>query len=111
MARNFNLRPALNVKDPRVLMRGVIGLLLVANLAAAVVAFKPFGGSADDLRREQQALTAQLTRAQQQLAASKRLTDKVEQARREGDTFLGKYFTDSQSTAAMVLTELNSTAR
>ena len=73
MARNFNFRPALNVKDPRVLMRGVIGLLLVANLAAAVVAFKPFGGSAEDLRREQQMLNAQLTRAQQQLAASKRL--------------------------------------
>ena len=70
MAKNFNFRPRLSVKDPRVLMRGVIGLLLVANLAAAVVAFKPFGGSAEDLRREQQMLTAQLTRAQQQLAAS-----------------------------------------
>jgi len=111
MARNFNFRPALNVKDPRVLMRGVIGLLLVANLAAAVVAFKPFGGSAEDLRREQQMLNAQLTRAQQQLAASKRLVDKVEQARSEGDNFLNKYFTDSQTTAALILTELNTTAR
>src|SRR3954452_3714607 len=109
MDKNFNLRPAL--KDPRVLMRGLIGLLLIANLAAAVVAFKPFGGSADDLRREQQMLTAQLTRAQQQLAASKRLVDKVEQARSEGDHFLDKYFTDSHTTAAMILTELNSTAR
>src|SRR3954470_18418491 len=111
MARNFNFRPALNVKDPRVLMRGVIGLLLAANLAAAVVAFKPFGGAAEDLRREQQMLNAQLTRAQQQLAASKRLVEKVEKARSEGDNFLDKYFTDSQTTAAMILTELNSTAR
>src|SRR3954453_10659234 len=111
MARNFNLRPAINVKDPRILMRGIIGLLLAANLAAAVVAIKPFGGSADDLRREQQMLTAQLTRAQQQLAGSKRLVDKVEQARSEGDHFLDKYFTDTQTTAAMILTELNTTAR
>jgi len=111
MAKNFNFRPAINVKDPRILMRGIIGLLLVANLAAAVVAFKPFGGSADDLRREQQMLTAQLTRAQQQLATSKRLVDKVQQARTEGDNFLDKYFTDTQTTAAMILTELNSTAR
>ena len=71
---------------------------------------KPFGGSADDLRREQQMLNAQLTRAQQQLAASKRLVDKVEQARSEGDNFLNKYFTDSQTTAALILTELNTTA-
>jgi Tfp pilus assembly protein PilO len=111
MDKNFNLRPAINVKDPRILMRGIIGLLLAANLAAAIVAFKPFGGSAEDLRREQQMLTAQLTRAQQQLAMSKRLVDKVEQARTEGDHFLDKYFTDSQTTAAMILTELNSTAR
>src|SRR4051794_328641 len=107
MARSFNL-PAfklssISVKDPRILMRGVIGALLVANLAAAVVAFKPFGGSADDLRRQQEALNAQLTRAQQQLATSKRLVGKVEQARREGDTFLGKYFTDAQTTAVMIL--------
>jgi len=111
MDRNFNLRPALNIKDPRVLMRVLIGLLLVANLAAAVVAFKPFGGSADDLRRQQQMLTAQLTREQQQLAASKHLVEKVERARSEGDNFLDKYFTDTQTTAAMILTELNTTAR
>jgi len=63
------------------------------------------------LRRQQQMLTAQLTRAQQQLATSKRLVDKVEQARSEGDNFLNKYFTDSQTTAALILTELNTTAR
>jgi type IV pilus assembly protein PilO len=111
MGRNFNFRPGLNVKDPRIVMRVLIGVLLAANLAAAVVAFKPFGGSADDLRREQQMLTAQLTRAQQQLANSKRLVDKVEQARTEGDKFLDQYFTDGQTTAALILTELNSTAR
>ncbi len=110
MAKNYNLAAALNVKDPRVLMRGIIGLLLAANVAMAIIAFKPFGGSADDLRRQQQFLNAQLTRAQQQLAASKRLVDKVQQARSEGDSFLGKYFTDTQSTGALILSELNATA-
>src|SRR5438067_5834787 len=111
MLRSFNLRPALNIKDPRVLMRGIIGVLLLANLAAAVIAFKPFGGSADDLRREQQSLTAQLTRIQQQLANNKRLVDKVQQARTEGDVFLAKYFTDVDTTGAMILSELNTTAK
>jgi Tfp pilus assembly protein PilO len=111
MARSFNLPSGLNVRDPRVMMRGIIGVLLVANLAAAVVAFKPFGGSADDLRHQQQFLGAQLTRMQQQLATSKRLVDKVQQARTEGDLFLSKYFTDAGSTSAMILSELDTTSR
>ena len=32
-------------------MRAILGVLLLANLVAAVIVFKPFGGSADDLRR------------------------------------------------------------
>ena len=111
MPRSFNLPFTLNVKDPRVLMRGIIGLLLVANLAAAIVAFKPFGGSAEDLRREQEALRAQLTRARQQLDASRSLVGKVEKARAEGDLFLEKYFTDSEATSAMILTELDAASR
>jgi len=39
------------IKDPRVVMRAIIGVLLAANLVAAILAFKPFGGSAEDLRR------------------------------------------------------------
>jgi Tfp pilus assembly protein PilO len=111
MPKNFKLPFALNMKDPRVAMRAIIGVLLLANLAAAVVAFKPFGGSADDLRRDQEALRAQLTRARQQLAASRQLVGKVEKARAEGDEFLAKYFTESETTSAMILIELNEAAR
>jgi Tfp pilus assembly protein PilO len=111
MPRNFNLPTTFNLKDPRVAMRIVIGILLIANLAAAVIAFKPFGGSADDLRRDQDSLTAQLTRAQQQLAASRLLVDKVERARSEGDNFLNKYFSDARTTGPMIVAELNATAR
>jgi type IV pilus assembly protein PilO len=111
MPKSFNLPFALNVKDPRVAMRAIIGVLLIANLAAAVVAFKPFGGSAEDLRRDQEALRAQLTRAQQQLAASRGLVGKVERARSEGDLFLEKYFTDSEATSAMIYSELDAASR
>ena len=110
MPRSFNLPFALNVKDPRVAMRAIIGVLLIANLAA-VVAFKPFGGSAEDLRRDQEALRAQLTRAQQQVAASRGLVGKVERARTEGDLFLEKYFTDSEATSAMIYSELDAASR
>ena len=111
MPRNFKLPFTLNVKDPRFAMRLVIGVLLLANLAAAIVAFKPFGGSAEDLRRQQDSLKAQVTRAQQQLKASRELVGKVEKARAQGDEFLSKYFTELEQTAAMILTELDAASR
>ncbi len=111
MPRNFKLPFTLNVKDPRFAMRAIIGVLLVANLAAAIVAFKPFGGSAEDLRRQQDSLRAQVTRAQQHLKESRELVGKVEKARAEGDQFLSKYFTEMEATAAMILTELDAASK
>ena len=32
------------IKDPRVVMRAIMGVLLAGNLATAVIAFHPFGG-------------------------------------------------------------------
>jgi len=106
MLKNFKL-PEISVKDPRVVARGAIGILLVANLAAAVMAFHPFGGGADDLRREQQALSAQLAQLQKRLEAGRQLVAKVKTARAEGDEFLDKYFMTSQAEAYMILAELN----
>jgi len=45
MTRNFDWA---KIKQPRVAVRALIGVLVAANLAAAVMAFRPFGGSADD---------------------------------------------------------------
>ncbi len=110
MARNFNFGgiklAGLSIKDPRVAMRAVIGVLLAANVAAAVIAFKPFGGSAADLRQEQSALSSQLAELQKRSAAAKRLVDKVEMARREGDDFLAKYVVDRRAMASTLAEEL-----
>jgi Tfp pilus assembly protein PilO len=110
MPKSFDLA-ALNFKDPRVAMRGVIGVLLAANLAAAVVAFKPFGGSAADLEAQRQSLSAQLTQLQARVARNGQLVEKVEKARTEGDSFLGKYFSDTGSTGEMIVSELNQAAK
>lgn len=111
MLKNFKLAEKLDwkhvrFKDPRVLMRVLIGVLLAANLAMAVVAFKPFGGSADDLRREQQTLSAQLRALQLKLEASKSLVTKVEIARTEGDEFLSRYVIPARSMAETTLSEM-----
>jgi Tfp pilus assembly protein PilO len=96
--------------EPRVAMRAFIGLLLAANLVMAVVAFKPFGGSADDLRRDRQALTAQLQALQAKLAGSNALVAKVEIARTQGDEFLDKYVVPARSMAETTLAELTKAA-
>jgi len=107
MPRNFKAA----IKDPRVVMRVIIGVLLAANLVAAVWVIRPFGGSADDLRREQSDLRRQIAQAQSHLTSTKQLVDKVELARREGDDFLGKYFTDRRTTYSTVIEELDMMAQ
>jgi hypothetical protein len=94
------------IKDPRIVMRAIMGALLVANLVAAFIAIKPFGGSADDLRREQADLRRQLTALQLRLANTKRMVDKAENARRDGDNFIGNYFSDRRSVYSTVIGEL-----
>jgi Tfp pilus assembly protein PilO len=112
MPRSFLKLPGgLTVKDPRILMRAIIAVLLVGNLAAAVIAFKPFGGSADDLRHQREALNSQLSQLEKRLAHSRQLVDKVQRARSEGDGFLGQYFSDENTTAAMIVAELYSAAK
>jgi type IV pilus assembly protein PilO len=92
-------------------MRAIIGVLLAANLVAAVLAFKPFGGSAEDLERERSAGSRQLAQLQARLANTRRLVDKVEMARREGDDFLAKYFTDRRTTYSTVIEEMDRAAQ
>jgi type IV pilus assembly protein PilO len=99
-----------SVKDPRIAMRALIGLLLAANLAMAVIAFKPFGGSADDLRQDQARLSAQLRQLQANLEKSKQHVAKIEIARTEGDNFMAKYIMDKRSAPAIMVEELNKAA-
>src|SRR3954453_16445890 len=97
MLKSFNLpavKWAVKWNDPRVGVRAVLGVLLAANLAAAVIAFKPFGGGSDDLRRDRQQLQQQLAQLQAQVKHGRSLAAKVQIARTEGDKFLDAYVTD-----------------
>jgi type IV pilus assembly protein PilO len=105
MPRNFNLS-SIQWKDPRVVLRAILGVLLALNLAAAVFAFKPFGGSADDLRRERAQLQQQLTALQKQVDKSKKLVEKVEGARIADDEFMQQYVTDRQVVTSTIQGEL-----
>jgi len=87
-------------------MRALIGLLVAANLAAAVFAFHPFGGSADDLRRRAVGLGDQLAAAQARVAITRKMVDKVEGARRDGDRFLAQYVVDRRTASSAMNAEL-----
>jgi Tfp pilus assembly protein PilO len=115
MRRNFKLAAIrwkrVTIRDPRVAMRALIGVLLLANLVVAVIALRPFGGSADDLRQEQGSLRQQLTALQSKVTGGKRMVSKVETARREGDQFLAKYVTERRVMTSTVQEELNRMAK
>jgi hypothetical protein len=109
MPRNFDLK-GLNLaafKDPRVSVRAALGALLLGNVIAALILFKPWGGSADDLERRLDAMRAQLPLQQAALARTKALVEKVQKARAEGDRFMSQYMLDERTAYSSVLGELD----
>jgi Tfp pilus assembly protein PilO len=115
MPRNFSFPGQLKlggavVRDPRIVMRVIIGLLLVGNIVAAAIAFKPFGGSVEDLRNEQQRLARQLADMRNRAVISQKLVDKVRTAQKQGDQFISQYFMDVSTASSSVVVELNQTA-
>jgi Tfp pilus assembly protein PilO len=113
MSRSFDLSQLKWIKwnDPRIAIRALLGVLLLANLVAAVIAFKPFGGGADDLRRERQHLQQQLAQLEAQVTHAKRLAAKVQTARTQGDQFLDQYVTDRRVVTSTIQGELYQVAK
>lgn len=107
MPRNFRAA----VRDPRVAVRAILGVLLAANLVAALIAFKPFGGSADEQRRHRTALQDQLGQLQARLTATRAMANKIQKGRTEGDQFLDRYVTDRRTTYSTIFEELDRTAQ
>lgn len=117
MPRTFSVSPnllagggQLSLKNPRVLVRAALGVLVLANIVAAVMVFKPWGGSAEDLTREQASLEQQLGTMQAHLDQAKALVGKCQRARKEGDRFLAQYTTDRRTTFSTIFAELERVA-
>ena len=104
--------PSFSLRDPRVVMRGVVWTLIALNLAAALVAFTPLGGgSAETLRREESDLQVQLADLNRRTLASRGLEHKVETARLGGDDFFSKYVMDARTYSSLLTDELNRAAK
>lgn len=98
------------VRDARMVARVVLGALCAANLIAALILFKPWGGSAEDMDRELAAGRQQLAAAQTTLKRTKDLASKVEKARSEGDQFMKNYILDRRTAYSTIIGEMDKTA-
>ena len=99
------LRPGMR-KDPRVVARAVLGVLLLANLVAALLIFRPWGGSREELEQRAVDLRREALQRQVALARLRSIVGKVEAARQAGDEFLNLHFTNQQAAYSTLLEEL-----
>jgi type IV pilus assembly protein PilO len=114
MPRNFNLSISLPKgaawKEPRVLVRIGLGILLVANLVAASFAFNLFGSSPEALSAALTSANNRLHGDQARLARSRMLAGSIGKGKSEGETFLASYFTPRRRTFSTILEEIRGIA-
>lgn len=98
-------------REPGVYMRVVLGVLLLANLAALWMLLFPPGGSLEEveqnfvIQRQQSSVQAKNLERMRVLAA------KVQDSRAQGDRFLASYFMERRKAASTIVSELNELAR
>ena len=115
MPRSFNLRGMVpkgdGWKEPRFLVRVVLGLLLLANLAGAGIAFNLFGPSPQALDAQLMAARARLQADQARLMRSRLLSSNIGKGKTDGDTFLTSYFTTRRRTYSTIISEITEIAK
>lgn len=102
--------PHINFREPKVLVRSILGLLLFANLIAAAFAFHLIGDTPTDLDAELTADRTSFRAAQQRLNKSKSLTGNMTTSREQGDKFLASYMTTRRHTYSAIDGEINTLA-
>jgi len=110
MIRNSNLA-SVNFREPKTQVRAGLGILLVANLIAALFAFHVIGDSPADLDAQLTAAQTSFRGAEQHLNKSKTLSHNMELSRQQGGTFLASYMTPRKHTFSALSTELNRLAQ
>jgi type IV pilus assembly protein PilO len=98
-------------RDPRLAVRAALGVLLLANLVMAALAFKPWARSAAELDQEVASLQRQIRERQGALEKLRALVSKIESARAAGDDFLGSHFMNRRTASSTMVAELLSIAQ
>jgi hypothetical protein len=98
-------------KEPQVLVRTGLGVLLAANLVAASFAFHIVGSSPEALNQALVVAEARLQADQAKLTRSRLLTSNIGKGKNESDTFLASYFTARRHTYSTIISEITETAK
>ncbi len=104
MLRSFNLR------DPQLIVRVVLGILVLANLVAVGMVLFPPGGSPEDLDRQRVVLEAQLRAKKLVLDQTRQHASAVDKGRTEGSQFLNEYFLENRTASSKLVEELEKAA-
>lgn len=116
MPANFSLKPAWEQaaarlrRDPRALIRLVLGVLVAANVVAAVLLWKPWSASPEQMEQQLAALRQQIRQREASVERLKAIVDKVEKARTQGDEFIDRYFIPRRTASSVIIAELREAA-
>jgi type IV pilus assembly protein PilO len=91
---------------PQTAARVLIGALVLANIAAALIAFKPWAASVEDMERRAGELRGQIRGTEQQIERLRRNVTKVEAARADGDRFLQEHIMSMRTVSSTLVDEL-----
>lgn len=111
MRRSFNVNLQGSLRSPQNLVRGALGVLLLANLVAAWFVFQTPGGTLEQLESDLIAKRKQLVVRQQSLERMKRIAETALKAREGGDRFLNTYFLPRRNAYSMLEVDLANASR
>jgi|SRR5579883_189275 Tfp pilus assembly protein PilO len=97
-------------KQPKMLVRGGLGVLLAANLIAAAFAFHVFGASPQDVDQQLSAARLQLQAEQVRLKRTRSLFGNIERGQEQAGKFLTSYMTDRRTTYSTIIGAINQIA-
>jgi Tfp pilus assembly protein PilO len=97
-------------KQPKMLVRAGLGLLLAGNLIAAGFAFHVFGASPQEVDQQLAAARGQLQAEQVRLKRTRSLSGNIERGQEQAGRFLTNYMTDRRTTYSTVVGTINKIA-
>ena len=107
---NLDALKSLNFRDPRILMRMILGILLLGNLVTFYFVIYPLGGAPEELDEQLKTLVEKAAAQRKSLERLRLLTTKVEGARRQAGDFETTNFTDRRVVYSTLVNEITQAA-
>ena len=112
MPKSSNLQAAsMKGRDPRLVLRIILGVLVALNLIAAGFVLFPPGGSAEQMEEQLATLQSQVAARSKTLETTRQHVGAVEKGRSQGDQFLANYFLSRRSAYSTLVGQLGEAAQ